>query len=74
MTKHGFDICIDNHWYEASLGMRKLYEIIEDADADKHGQLRVIDESGADCLYSATFFNRASLSASVIERVYHAHA
>ena len=74
MTKHEFVICIDNHGYEASLEMRKLYEIIEDADADKHGQLRVIDESGEDYLYSATFFNRVSLPASVIERVYLAHA
>ena len=65
---------VDNDGYEASLKMRKLYEIIEDADADKHGQLRVIDESGKDYLYSAAFFNRVTLPASVIERVYHAHA
>jgi hypothetical protein len=74
MTKHEFVICIDNHGYEASLEMRKLYETIEDTDAEKHGQLRVIDESGEDYLYSATFFNRVSLPDSVIERVYHAHA
>ena len=74
MTRHEFVICIDNHGYKASLEMRKLYEIIEDANADKHGQLRVIDESGEDYLYSATFFNRDSLPASVIERVFHAHA
>ena len=67
-------VCIDNHGYEASLEMRKLYEVIEDVDADKHGQLRVIDESGEDYLYSATFFNRVTLPASVIERIYHAHA
>ncbi len=74
MKKHQFVICIDNHGYEASLEMRKLYEIIEDVDADKHGQLRVIDESGEDYLYSATFFDHVSLPESVIERVYHAHA
>ena len=74
MTKHEFVICIDNHGYEASLEMRKLYEIIEDADADKHGQLRVIDESGEDYLYSATHFNRILLSANVIERVFLAHS
>ena len=50
MTKREFVICIDNHGYEASLEMRKLYEIINDADAEKHGQLRVIDESGEDYL------------------------
>jgi hypothetical protein len=73
MTEHEFVICIDNHGYEASLEMRKLYEIIEDADADKNGQLRVIDESGEDYLYSATFFSRVSLPASVIELVYQAY-
>lgn len=74
MTKHEFVIFIDNHGYEASLQMRKLYEIIEDADADKHGQLRVIDESGEDYLYSATHFNRISLPANVIKSVFHAHS
>lgn len=74
MTKHEFVICIVNHGYEASLGMRKLYEIIEDVDADKHRKLRVIDEFGEDYPYAATFFYRVSLPASVIERVYHAHA
>ena len=74
MTKHEFVVCIDNHGYEASLEMRKLYEVIEVVDADKHGQLRVIDESGEDYLYSATFFNSVTLPASVIERVYQARA
>ena len=74
MTKHEFVICIDNHGYETSLEMRKLYEVIEDADADKHGQLRGINESGEDYLYSATHFNRISLPANVSERVYHAHS
>ena len=74
MTKHEFVVCIDNHGYEASLEMRKLYEVIEVVDADKHGQLRVIDESGEDYLYSATFFNSVTLPACVIERVYQARA
>ena len=74
MTKHEFAICVHNHGYKASLEMRKLYEIIEDADADKHGQLRVIDEFGEDYLYSAAHFNRISLPANVIKRVFHAHS
>lgn len=36
---------MENSGYEASLELRKLYEAIPDADAEKHGQLRVIDES-----------------------------
>ena len=74
MTKHEFVVCIDNLGYEASLEMRKLYEVIEVVDDDKHGQLRVIDESGEDYLYSATFFDSVTLPASVIERVYQARA
>lgn len=74
MNKHEFAICVDNHNYEVSLEMRKLYEVVADADAEKHGQIRVIDESGEDYLYPVTAFNRVSLPDSVIERVYLAHA
>jgi hypothetical protein len=74
MNKHEFAVCVDNHGYEVSLEMRKLYEIVVDADAEKHGQIRVIDESGEDYLYPATAFNRISLPDSVIERVFLAQA
>ena len=56
MTNHEFVICIDNNGYEASLKKRKLYKIIKYADADKHRQLRVIDESGEDYLYLSHMF------------------
>lgn len=42
MSKHQFAICIDNRDYEVSLEIRKLYEILPDADAEKHAQIRVI--------------------------------
>ncbi len=74
MNKHEFAICIDNHNYEVSLEVRKLYQVIADADAEKHGQIRIIDESGEDYLYPAIAFNRISLPDSIIERVFHAHA
>ena len=48
MNKHEFVICVENHGYAVSLEMHKLYEVITDADAEKHGQIRVIDESGED--------------------------
>lgn len=73
MNKHEFAICVDNKGYEVSLGMRKLYEVLTDSDAEKHGQIRVIDESGEDYLYPATAFSRVSLPESVIERVFSAH-
>lgn len=73
MNKHEFAICVDNRGYEVSLEMRKLYEVLTDSDAEKHGQIRVIDESGEDYLYPATAFSRVSLPESVIERVFSAH-
>lgn len=37
MSKHQFAICIDNSGYEVSLEIRKLYEVLLDADVEKHG-------------------------------------
>jgi hypothetical protein len=73
MNKHEFAICVDNHDYEVSLEVRKLYEVIADPEAEKHGQIRVIDESGEDYLYPASAFSRLSLPESIIERVFRTH-
>ena len=51
-----FVICIRNEGYEVSLERRKLYEVVEDVDAARHGQIRVIDESGEDYLFSSDLF------------------
>lgn len=56
-----FVICIDNSEYPASLERRKIYETLEDPDAKKHGQIRVVDESGEDYLYPAECFVDANL-------------
>ena len=58
-----FAFCVDSGEYPASLERRKLYEIIPDADADadQHGQLRVIDESGEDYLYPLEYFKLVEL-------------
>lgn len=74
MSKHEFAVCVDNHGYEVSLEMRKLYEVVADSDAEKHGQIRVIDESGDDYLYPATAFNRINLPDNIIERIFMARA
>jgi len=55
MRKH-FMICVENSSYESSLEIRKLYEVLTDRAAEKHHQLRVIDESGEDYLYPEKFF------------------
>jgi len=69
MIEHHFVICAENTGYEASLERRKLYEVISDPDAEKHDQLRVIDESGEDYLYPKSFFVGVELSQKVIDRI-----
>ena len=49
-------VCTSNRGYAASLEVGKLYAVIPDTEADKHGYIRVIDESGEDYGYSAERF------------------
>ena len=51
-----FAVCVHNDEYEASLELRKIYEVLEDAEGAKHQMLRVIDEEGEDYLYPADWF------------------
>ncbi len=60
-----FALCIHSDEYPASLERRKLYEVLPDADAQEHGQLRVIDESGEDYLYPRDYFQLVELSPSL---------
>ena len=64
-----FAVCINNAGYAASLELRKLYEVIIDAEAEKDEMIRVIDESGEDYLYSADRFVLVPLPASVEQAV-----
>lgn len=74
MQNHQFAVCLNNVGHETSLEIRKLYEVLPDAEAKKHGQLRVVDESGEDYLYMAESFDLIALPASIAERVFHAHS
>jgi hypothetical protein len=49
-------VCINNEGYEASLEIGKLYQVLPDAEATRHGYVRIIDESGEDYGYSADRF------------------
>ena len=51
-----FAVCIDNDGYKASLEIGKLYRIIPDQEAETHGHVRIVDESGEDYGYSADRF------------------
>lgn len=65
----GLVVCINNEGYSVSLERRKLYVTMPDAEATKHGQLRVIDESGEDYLYPQEFFVAIELPQSLRRRV-----
>ena len=64
-------ICIRNTNCE-DLTLRKVYEVIPDADAAKDDYVRVIDESGEDYLYPATCFLPIELPQEVAAAVAHA--
>ena len=66
-----FAVCLDNTGYEASLEKRKLYEVISDPETSKHGQIRIIDESGEDYLFSQDRFMELPLSEEITETVAH---
>ena len=51
-----FAVCIKNRGYEASLEVGKLYRVIPDPEAQGHGYLRIVDESGEDYGYAADRF------------------
>jgi hypothetical protein len=51
-----FAVCVDNAGNEASLELGKLYEVVPDEEAVKHGYLRVVDESSEDYWRAAEMF------------------
>ena len=58
-------VCVNNDGYPVSLEKRKIYVALPDADAEKHGLMRIIDESGDDYLYPKTFFRSIALPPSL---------
>ena len=60
-----FAICLDNEGYKASLEIGKLYQVIPDEEADKHGYIRLIDESREDYAFAANRFHIVQLPMSV---------
>ena len=49
-----FAVCITDS--EPDLELRKIYKVLPDEAAAKDQHLRIIDESGEDYLYPASFF------------------
>ena len=69
MSKRNFVICIENSDFPASLEKRKIYEVLPDDEAALLGQIRIIDESGDDYLYPASYFVEAQLAEAVEKAV-----
>lgn len=55
-----FAVCITDS--EPDLEIRKIYLVVPDSSAEKEGHLRIVDESGEDYLYPASFFAPVELS------------
>lgn len=49
-------VCVQSEGYEASLERNKIYVVLPDREAEKEGDIRVVDESGEDYLYPADWF------------------
>ena len=62
-------VCVGTDGYSASLERRKIYLALRDADAEKHGMLRIVDESGEDYLYPKALFRPIALPQSVKKAV-----
>ena len=60
-----FAVCVQNDGYEASLERNKIYVVLPDKDAESDGDLRVVDESGEDYLFSAGRFVAIEVPAAV---------
>ena len=66
-----FAVCICNVGYPSSLELHKIYRVIPDDDAAEDGDIRVIDESGEDYLYSAAWFAELKLPQVIQESIMH---
>jgi hypothetical protein len=51
-----FAVCIDYSEYPVALEIHRIYRVIPDQDAGMDGDLRIVDESGEDYLYPASYF------------------
>ncbi|HWR73866.1 MAG TPA: hypothetical protein VN604_11910 [Nitrospirota bacterium] len=67
--KKYYMICVENLGYVASLEIMKVYEVLPDREAEKHHQVRVIDESGEDYLYPEKYFAAVRLPSETKDKL-----
>ncbi len=66
-----FVVCVDNTGYPASLELHKIYRMLPDTEAESEGDIRVVDESGEDYLYSRDRFVPIEVPEIVRESLVH---
>lgn len=64
-TEPRFVVCVNNDGYAASLELHKIYKVIPDPDIELDGDIRVVDESGEDYIFSANRFIPIKVPAAV---------
>jgi hypothetical protein len=67
-------MCLDNTDHLVGLEVRKVYKVIDDAFAEAHNAIRIIDETGEDYIYEAGRFVPVELPESVEEVFEAVHA
>jgi hypothetical protein len=60
-------MCLDNTDHLVGLEVRKVYKVVDDALAEAHGVIRIIDETGEDYIYEAGRFVPVELTETVDE-------
>ncbi|HUE76511.1 MAG TPA: hypothetical protein VMM83_01090 [Longimicrobiales bacterium] len=66
-TRRQFFLCIRNDGYAASLQVRTVYSAFSDPEAESHGMLRILDESGEDYLFPASMFVPIEVPEAAVE-------
>lgn len=65
--RDSYVLCVRNEGYPASLELGKVYLSLGPPEVGPKGYLAVIDESGEDYLYPASFFHAIDLPQEVEE-------
>jgi hypothetical protein len=65
----GYMVCVNNEGYPASLELGKLYEVLQDDNAEPD-EIRVVDESGEDYIYPVDYFASEAETLSEIPELY----
>lgn len=68
-TKPQFVICIKNEDHPASLQLWKVYRAFPDEKGARHNMIRVVDESGEDYLFPASYFVPVKLPQAVTSAI-----